>query len=344
MSFKIYRVRSGSQKIKVFHAAWNGNQARHERVVTCKFTRRTGAPALQTSISKRAKPFYCLVLVNYTLATSTPLPPPDTQLTTLFPPAASSRKGTEICLRQPPTFPDSGLLVAEQLTSSASSSSKKRRLAPFDPTASDYAEEVHFDQQGLQAHTTSSPSSSPRPPSFTNTSDSNSQAPSPPSSVVIHNTSPPRTLPAHIHEEVLLSKEAAGGQAERGASPSGQFAAIQIGGEVMVGEEHGGNGNEQRGLSSPQRVLGARSASPAKRTAADMEDAGAVGRGGDRSTLESVPGSFVKVQDGGPTDFDQQMRDMAAASTSTDTQESTQHSAATSEPQNQVILAHKPHC
>ncbi|KAK0879034.1 hypothetical protein LTR87_007109 [Friedmanniomyces endolithicus] len=227
--------------------------------------------------------------------------------------------------------PGGGARAAAHVTT-ASSSSKKRRLAPFDPTASDYAEEVHFDQQGLQAHTTSSPSSSPRPPSFTNTSDSNSQAPSPPSSVVIHNTSPPRTLPAHIHEEVLLSKEAAGGQAERGASPSGQFAAIQIGGEVMVGEEHGGNGNEQRGLSSPQRVLGARSASPAKRTAADMEDAGAVGRGGDRSTLESVPGSFVKVQDGGPTDFDQQMRDMAAASTSTDTQESTQHSAATSAP------------
>ncbi|KAK0828062.1 hypothetical protein LTR73_005015 [Friedmanniomyces endolithicus] len=213
----------------------------------------------------------------------------------------------------------------------ASSSSKKRRLAPFDPTASDYAEEAHFDQQGLQAHTASSPSSSPRPPSFTNTSDSNSQAPSPPSSVIIHNASPPRTLPAHIHEEILLSREAAGGQAKRGASPSGQFAAIQIGGEGMSGEEHGGNGNEQRGLSSPRRVVGARSASPAKRTAADMEDAGVVGRSGDRSTQDSVPGSFGKVQDEGPTDFDQQMRDMAA-STSTDTQDTTQQSAATSEP------------
>ncbi|KAK3655304.1 hypothetical protein LTR22_010334 [Elasticomyces elasticus] len=139
-------------------------------------------------------------------------------------------------------------------------------------------------------------------------------------------------FPAHIHEEVSQSREAAS-QAERSASPSGQFAGIHIGGESMSGSEHGGNGTEQRAMSVSQRVLGGRSASPAKRSAADMEDVEAVGSGGGELAVEAVPGSFPKTKNDGPTDFDSTMADLANDSATEQTQDTTHDSAGTSQTQ-----------
>ncbi|KAK4949240.1 hypothetical protein LTR10_011856 [Elasticomyces elasticus] len=137
-------------------------------------------------------------------------------------------------------------------------------------------------------------------------------------------------FPAHIHEEVSQSREAAS-QAERSASPSGQFAGIHIGGESMSGSEHGGNGTEQRAMSVSQRVLGGRSASPAKRSAADMEDVQTVGSGGGDMAVESVPGSFPKTEKDGPTDFDHTMADLANDPATEQTQDTTHDSAGTSQ-------------
>ncbi|KAK3718569.1 hypothetical protein LTR37_005073 [Vermiconidia calcicola] len=95
----------------------------------------------------------------------------------------------------------------------------------------------------------------------------------------------------------------------------------------MSGSENGGNGStEQRQVGSPGRVLGARSASPAKRSAADMEggDKSAAGGGG-------APGSFAKEQDGAPSDYDVAMAGMTPANDeSMDTQETVPNSMDTS--------------
>ena len=89
----------------------------------------------------------------------------------------------------------------------------------------------------------------------------------------------------------------------------------------MSGSDNGSGNTEQRHVVSPGRVLGARSASPAKRSAADME-------GGDKSS--GVPGSFTKDNDGGRSDFDEAMAEMAAPNDAMDTQETAPNSADTS--------------
>lgn len=210
----------------------------------------------------------------------------------------------------------------------ASSSQKKRRLAPFDADTDSLTPEAQFDQAALETHAKSSPSSSPQPPSF-ETSDS----PSPASSHTTHTTTPPRTLPAHIHEEVLQSRELASGaaQSEGGASPSGLFAGIHIdSGSSMSGSEHGGNSNnsDQRALSSPNRGLGGRSSSPAKRSAEDMEGAGSAGNHATQQTQQTVPVTVTQAQENGRTDFDEAMDGMTNASNSMDTQDTVADSAA----------------
>ncbi|KAK4546584.1 hypothetical protein LTR36_001801 [Oleoguttula mirabilis] len=138
-----------------------------------------------------------------------------------------------------------------------------------------------------------------------------------------------------MHEEVLQSKELAAGTApsEGGASPSGQFAGIHIdSGSSMSGSENGGNGNnnDSRALSSPNGGIGARSASPAKRSAADMEDAGSAGNNAGQQTQQTVPGSFTETQGNGHTDYDEAMAGMTNGSNSVDTQETVADSDATS--------------
>jgi len=133
---------------------------------------------------------------------------------------------------------------------------------------------------------------------------------------------------------VLQNKELASiSPCEGGASPSGQLAAITIdSGSSMSGSEHGGNNNpEPRVLSSPSRGIGARSASPAKRSAADMEDA-------DhddfmRAEPTVVPGSLAVAEEDRLTDFDQAeatMRDATPAQNCMDTQDTIPDSQETS--------------
>ena len=199
------------------------------------------------------------------------------------------------------------------LPTTASSSLKKRRLDPFGDRHADDAE--FADDGRRQAHATLSPSISPQPPSFSVTSETHSNTPSPPSSTTDRTASPPRAFPPHIHEEVLQSREFAAQAAEGGFSPSGQFAAFHLAGESMAGSESGGNGREQQAMSSPQRMSSVRSASPAKRSAADMEDAGA------QQSQETVTGSFTKRDGDGPGAFDEAMAGMEAASENTETQD-----------------------
>ena len=95
----------------------------------------------------------------------------------------------------------------------------------------------------------------------------------------------------------------------------------------MSGSENGGSTSEQRQRESPGRVLVGRSASPAKRSAADMEygDKSGVGSGG------GVPGNFRKEQDDGPTDNDQAMGGMTPANNDAmDTQETATNGVDTS--------------
>ncbi|KXL43792.1 hypothetical protein M433DRAFT_69123, partial [Acidomyces richmondensis BFW] len=100
----------------------------------------------------------------------------------------------------------------------------------------------------------------------------------------------------------------------------------------MSGSEHGGSYNpEPRVLSSPSRGFGARSASPAKRSAADMEDAEH-----DifmRAEPAAIPGSFSATGEDEPTDFDQAeatMRDATPARNCVDTRDTIPDSQETS--------------
>jgi ubiquitin carboxyl-terminal hydrolase 4/11 len=166
---------------------------------------------------------------------------------------------------------------------------KKRKLAPFSISDSEQGQSRLYDT------TRSSPSalSSPR---IQDSLDS----PSPASS------------------ETRLSSGAAG-ISQGGASPSHALAEISIDSGSMSGSDNG-NSADHRTVASPGRVLGARSASPAKRTAADME--------GFDST---VPGSFDSAQDAGPTDFDEAMSGMTPVNgDATQTQETLPYSADTS--------------
>ncbi|KAK4503258.1 hypothetical protein PRZ48_006686 [Zasmidium cellare] len=104
----------------------------------------------------------------------------------------------------------------------------------------------------------------------------------------------------------------------------------------MSGSENGANlTNGDRVMASPDRTIGARSASPAKRSAADMEDVpkhvpGSFTSGGQEEQSQKVPGSFVSENEQGPTDFDVAMAGMTPASHSLETQE-TGNSFATSD-------------
>jgi ubiquitin carboxyl-terminal hydrolase 4/11 len=185
-----------------------------------------------------------------------------------------------------------------------------------------HPEDAPFDEHGLQVHARTSPSTSPHPSSDA------ADAPSPSSSLV---TSPPTALPPHMQDEVMVGRESAssaGVSNEGGASPSGQFAGIHIdSGSSMSGSDRGENGTaeaESRNgvASSPGRDVGRRSTSPAKRSAADMED--------EQAETAHVPGSFPKVQDEGPTHFDQVMKDMTPVPQSDATQDTIPDSQATS--------------
>ncbi|KAK5137913.1 hypothetical protein LTR08_006682 [Meristemomyces frigidus] len=211
----------------------------------------------------------------------------------------------------------------------ASSASKKRRLGLFEDGVDASNTDAQFDHARREAHATTSPPSSPQPPSV--------HAPSSPSPAFSHttrNATPPRTFPAHIHEEVLQSRELAGSstQSEAGASPSGQFAGIHIdSGSSMSGSEYGGNNTgEYKVASSPSGMIGARSSSPAKRSAADMEDAGDVAHGAAQQTPQTRSASFAEAQEGEPTDDDEAMVNMTNGAMSVNTQETVADSATTS--------------
>lgn len=200
--------------------------------------------------------------------------------------------------------------MAEPTTTTASSQ-KKRRLAPFNSSSNNASEPAElYDTQSLSAHARSSPTSSSP---YTALSD----APSPASSETTRHTTPPRFLPPHLHEEVQLSRELSGGsqqQATEGSSPSNALAEITIdsgSSAEMSGSENGGaSGNtDQQRVVSPGRILGARSASPAKRTAADME-----GSTGDVSMTG-------REMQNGASDQDEEMRESAPVDEVMDTQE-----------------------
>lgn len=112
---------------------------------------------------------------------------------------------------------------------------------------------------------------------------------------------------------------------QEGSSPSGAFAEITLdSGSSMSGEENGQM--TERAVVSPGRVLGGgvRSASPAKRSATDMED------GGDKSASSAVgmPGSFASENESGRTHSEEAMYGAEAM----DTQGSVTESMDTSAP------------
>nr|POE79597.1 putative ubiquitin carboxyl-terminal hydrolase 12 [Quercus suber] len=186
------------------------------------------------------------------------------------------------------------------------SSNKKRKLAPFFTQDGE-----HIATSSTEDHARSSPTSSPPRSSLASTSDSNSQATSPSTSENFQITPTPslKLFPPHVQEEVLQSRE----MNEGGSSPSTAFAEISIDGSGAESKE-----GYQRTMNSPNRLLGGRSASPAKRSAADMED---VGQDRAADSRQPAPGSFVASQEDGPTNFDTAMAEIPTASNSINTQD-----------------------
>lgn len=143
------------------------------------------------------------------------------------------------------------------------------------------------------------------------TSGSDSQAPSPTSSntTATRSTPPPRFLPPHLHDEVLPSRE------EGASSPSAALAEVTIDSASSVdmsGSENGAAGNhagaeQRRGAVSPGRTIGARSASPAKRSAADMEEVSNA-----QADQQKLNGGSA-MQDGSSVDSDHVMSGMTPA-------------------------------
>lgn len=125
----------------------------------------------------------------------------------------------------------------------------------------------------------------------------------------------------------MQSREfAASASGDGGASPSGQFAGIHIdSGSSMSGSEHGGN-TENRAMNSPNRTLSARSASPAKRSAADMEDVDAANNAGQGTQ----PVGTEKLL-GGHGEAQQDEHALRGAQNSTDTQETLTDNVASSQ-------------
>jgi len=116
---------------------------------------------------------------------------------------------------------------------------------------------------------------------------------------------------------VLQSREIAGqaGPSGGGASFNGAFAGIHIdrGASVdMSGSENGStNNNAERrgGMTSPGRTLGPRSASPAKRSAADMEDAGNGSGEAAQPLQQAVPADSPKAMSNGIHDMEEDTSD-----------------------------------
>ncbi|KAH9827650.1 UCH-domain-containing protein [Teratosphaeria destructans] len=139
------------------------------------------------------------------------------------------------------------------------SSQKRRRLGNItsdaDSSSIRSSTEAFFDQHGLRAHAASSPSSSPQPQAPV----LGSEGASSPSST--RNTSPPSAIPGHVQSQFGSGSN----QSEGGASPSGEFAKISI-------ESQSGSGFVSESEGMGLKRVGGRSASPAKRSAADMDD------------------------------------------------------------------------
>ncbi|KAF2715927.1 UCH-domain-containing protein [Polychaeton citri CBS 116435] len=199
-------------------------------------------------------------------------------------------------------------------SAAAPAKQKKRKLAPFalqqpspasDPTLPDPAAGVpRFDVERLELHQTRQASSSPV--------DTSSPATTNSSSTATRNTSPPRFLPPHLHDEV--NSQQSNGSSSGGRSPTGAFGGLRI--DSMSGSENAG--------ASVRR-----SASPAKRSAAAMED-GNKEVTADGQQQHSVPGSFVSSAEQ-PSDFDEAMKSMSTqtqetANTANGTNASTQDS------------------
>lgn len=160
------------------------------------------------------------------------------------------------------------------LTTASSSNNKKRKLAPFASLSHHRREaSAQFDNATYEAHQRES-SSSPRPPS---------DAPSPVEGRASPSTSS-RTgaLPPHVQDEVAGKGAAAAGQ-----SPSGAFAEITIdsGSSVdMSGSENGQDISVRtEGEAGVDRSEIQRAASPAKRSAGEMEGTGKNGINGEQA-------------------------------------------------------------
>lgn len=147
-------------------------------------------------------------------------------------------------------------------TTASSSTPKKRKLAPF-ASLSQHTNDLpaDFDHATYEAHQRESSSPLPQP--------ATSNAPSP-----VEGRASPLTngrtgaLPPHIHDEV-----ASAGVAVAGESPSGAFAEITIdSGSSMSGSENGqeAHGRTEHDIIS-ERLEVQRAASPAKRSAGEME-------------------------------------------------------------------------
>ncbi|EMC99064.1 hypothetical protein BAUCODRAFT_120356 [Baudoinia panamericana UAMH 10762] len=97
----------------------------------------------------------------------------------------------------------------------------------------------------------------------------------------------------------------------------------------MSGSEHGGNSNERRDVKSPDHVYGVRSASPAKRSAADMEDIRLDASRAREQTQQPAPANvgFAPTRDAASTDLDEPMAGMTPAM-HTDTDETAANSTA----------------
>ena len=228
--------------------------------------------------------------------------------------------GDRNSLRKAPSGVKTARVRATPFTTA--SSQKRRRLAPF--IDSDLVEgdslDAPFDEPGLEAHVRSSPASSPQPQSFPITSSTTvSPAASPASSHTTRTGTPPRRFPSHIQDEVSFSREAASGS----QSPSGAFAGIHIDGGSSVDmseRELGGNSSTERRVVSPETTFGGRSASPAKRSASDMEGAGlAVGHAG----KTAMSGGLSNGHANGESDQGEEMQGVASSVDGLDSQATT---------------------
>ncbi|SMR48767.1 unnamed protein product [Zymoseptoria tritici ST99CH_1E4] len=210
------------------------------------------------------------------------------------------------------------------------SSQKKRKLAPF--AQSSASPSTTPSPQSQTRERTSSPTqtlpaipSQPAAPEILTTGSTPPQTSSSPaqrgtaipsspllsSAVYQRPTPPPRFLPPHLHHEVLPSRE------------EGTVGSLEGGVDNMAGSENG----SERSLTGAGRVVGARSASPAKRSATAMEE-GVVDSIMDESTPRPVEDE--QEQETVTHVEDTAMSGMTPASVALETQEMDINSASTS--------------